>query len=77
MSTTAQPATTTGSTQVSDLTLEQKILNATRDSEKIISSFSPQVAALVDIGVASEPLFSGLARMIAGLFHHHTGVKPK
>jgi hypothetical protein len=52
-------------------TLEDKILLATQQAEQIISAFNPKVAQLIEAGVAVEPVISGIAKMIAGLFHHH------
>lgn len=53
------------------LTLEQKILLATQQSEQVVSIFSPTIAGLVQAGVEIEPIISGFVQMIAGLFKHH------
>lgn len=57
-----------------NLTTEEKILLAVQESEQVIAIFKPAWAALIDEGVTLEPVVSGFARIIAGLFKHHTGV---
>lgn len=57
-------------------TLEDKILLATTQAAQIASIFSPAVGMAIKAGVAVEPLVEGMVKLIAGLFHHHTGVKP-
>lgn len=54
------------------LTMEQKIDLAAQQAAQIVDAFSPQAAALIDTGVAIEPIISGLIHMIAALFKHHT-----
>jgi hypothetical protein len=56
--------------------LEDKILVATQQAAQIASIFSPAAGAAVAAGVSVEPVISGLVKMIAGLFHHHSGIKP-
>lgn len=57
-------------------TLEERILLATEQAAQIAAIFSPRVSALIDAGVAIEPVVSGLIKLISGLFHYHTGVRP-
>jgi len=57
-------------------TLEDKILLATQEAATIAAIFSPAVSQVISLGVAIEPVISGLVKMISGLFHHHTGIKP-
>jgi hypothetical protein len=52
--------------------LEQKIVDAADQSAQIVAAFSPQAAVLIKTGVAVEPIISGIAHIIAGLFRHHT-----
>jgi hypothetical protein len=52
-------------------TLEDKILLAIEQADQIVAEFSPGVATLIGSGVAVEPVISGFARMIIGLFKHH------
>lgn len=51
--------------------LEDKLTTAAAQSAQIVAAFSPQAAVLIQTGVAIEPVISGLAHMIAGLFKHH------
>ena len=62
----------TTSPAVEQPTLEDKLTLAAAQSETIVEAFSPQVAELIKTGVAVEPVLSGIAHMIAGLFKHHT-----
>jgi hypothetical protein len=57
-------------------TLEGKIVLAGQEAAAAISLFAPQVGMAAKLGLAMEPIFSGFARMIIGIFHHHTGVAP-
>lgn len=57
--------------------VEAKILQATEQAEQVVGIFSPAAAQAVAQGVAVEPLLSGFAKTIFGIFHHHTGVKTK
>lgn len=52
-------------------TLEQKLVDAADQSAQIVAAFSPQAAILIKTGVAVEPVISGIAHMIHGLFVHH------
>lgn len=52
--------------------LEDKILAAVADSEKVIAAFSPTIAGLVAAGVAVEPVISGMVKLVIGIFQHHT-----
>ena len=75
---TAAPAgggTSSTSPAVPQVTLEDKLLQASEEASKIASIFSPAVGQAVQAGVAVEPLISGIVKLIVGLFHHHT--KPK
>jgi hypothetical protein len=56
--------------------LEDKILLATQEAAKIAAIFSPAVAQVITLGVSVEPVISGLVKLIAGLFQHHTGINP-
>jgi hypothetical protein len=53
------------------LTLEQKLLNAAIEADKIVATFNPAVAELISAGIAIEPIISGIAKMVAGIFQHH------
>jgi len=53
------------------LTLEQRIDVAAEQAGQIASTFSPTAGALIESGVAIEPLISGFIQMIAALFKHH------
>jgi hypothetical protein len=53
------------------LSLEQKILQAATVSEQAVALFSPVAAQAIAAGVAVEPVFSGLAKLILGIFKHH------
>lgn len=61
---------------IQQLSIEDKILLAAQQAESVVSIFSPMAAQAVAAGVQVEPVISGLAKLIVGLFHHHTGVKP-
>jgi hypothetical protein len=56
--------------------LEDKLLAAAQQSEQVVAVFSPQIAELVATGVSVEPIFSGIVKMIVGLFQHHTTAAP-
>jgi len=71
----AAPETTAASPAVQGMSLEDKILLATKQSETVIALFSPQIAAAVEAGVEVEPLVSGLAKLVIGVFHHHAELK--
>jgi hypothetical protein len=53
-------------------TTEQKLLDASTQASVIVQAFSPAAAEAIQAGVAVEPVISGLARLIHGLFVHHT-----
>lgn len=57
--------------------LEAAILKATTEASSIVSEFSPAIGKVIGAGVAVEPVVSGFARLLVGLFHHHTKVQPK
>lgn len=59
------------------LTLEDKILLAAQEAAKVSQIFSPAVAKVIELGVATEPIISGMVKLIVGLFHHHTEVQPR
>jgi len=56
--------------------IEDKILLATAEASKIAELFSRPIAEAIRAGVAIEPVISGIAKLIAGVFHHHLGHKP-
>jgi len=77
---TSQPQATGGGTSTTGPvtakpSLEDKILLAAQESERVIAIFRPTWAALVAEGVALEPIVSCFAQTIASIFHHHTGVR--
>jgi hypothetical protein len=63
---------TTPATPAVPQTIEQKIVLATQESAQIVQAFSPAAAALIQAGVAVEPVMSGIIHMIIGIFRHHT-----
>lgn len=52
--------------------LEDKILAAVQQSEQVIGLFSPTIAQVAAAGVQMEPVISGFAQLIIGIFKHHT-----
>jgi len=60
-----------GTTQTAPQTLEQRIDLAAEQAGQIAATFSPTAGALIESGVAIEPVISGFIQMIAALFHHH------
>jgi len=68
----ASTGTSTTGPVVQQPSLEDKILQAASEAEQIAAIFSPAAAQLVTLGVSIEPVVSGLAKLIIGVFHHHT-----
>jgi len=71
MTTTATPAT--GDT----MSTEQKIDYAVSEAAKVTNLFAPVVGQALTMGVAVEPIFSGVIQMFIGLFHHHMKNPPQ
>lgn len=70
MSTQATPVVT------SSPTLEEKILYAATEAEKVVALFQPTAAAAIAAGVQVEPMIKGLVGMFAAIFKHHATVAP-
>jgi len=52
-------------------TVANKIDQAAVEAAKIAEIFAPNLAPLIEAGVAVEPILRGFVQMIANLFHHH------